>query len=89
MRSKLEGAGLALADFQPRQLAAQDLADASQVVSFDLDVSVTAAAKAPRAQWDALPAASTDFDASRTAIDARVRALVDSLVRARRTPSRR
>ena len=89
MRSKLEGAGLALADFQPRQLAAQDLADASHVVSFDLATGVTAAAKAPRAQWDALPAASTDFDASRTAIDARVRALVDSLVRARRTPPRR
>lgn len=88
MRAKLVTSRIELAGFAPRQLTSDDLASASYVVSFDVPASITLPASAPRAQWDGLPAASSDFDASRAAIDARVRQLVDSLVRARATPRR-
>ncbi|MCE9603124.1 MAG: hypothetical protein K8S21_13045 [Gemmatimonadetes bacterium] len=85
MLAKLSASDLMPGSFTPRALAAQDLAAASFVVSFDLAGAVVAGARAPRARWDSLPPASQQFEASRDAIRARVHALVDSLDRARRT----
>lgn len=84
MLAKLTASDLMPGSFTPRALAAQDLAAASFVVSFDLPAAVVAGARAPRARWDSLPPASQQFEASRDAIRARVHALVDSLDRARR-----
>ncbi len=83
MRARLSASQLSLGGFSPRALAAQDLAGASYVVSFDLPAAVSAIARAPRARWDSLPPASQQFEASRDAIRARVHALVDSLNQAR------
>ena len=85
MQAKLVADSFQLGGFEPRLLEATDLIQASYVVSFDLAPSVTAAAPVPRAQWDALPAASENYAASRDAIAARVRRLVDSLKNASAT----
>jgi protein-tyrosine-phosphatase len=82
MVSHLAGDRLTLGAFQPRALAAADLANKRMVISFDLPASATAAATAPREQWDGLPSVSQDYAAGRDAIKRRVRALVDSLARA-------
>ncbi len=60
--------------------------DASVIVTFDIAPAVTAAAPVAvvRERWDAMPPASQEFEASRAAIEARVKALVESLVRARK-----
>lgn len=84
MRARLSSSQLTIGAFTPQALAAQDLAAASYVVSFDLPAAVSDGARAPRARWDSLPPASQQFDASRDAIKARVHALVDSLKQARR-----
>lgn len=83
MRARLGATRLRFEGFTPRALLAEDLVTASYVVSFDLPASMSAGSQAPRAQWDSLPAASQQFEASREAIRARVHALVDSLNRAR------
>ena len=70
--------------FRPRSLAAEDLADAAYVVSFDVPASATAAAVVPREQWDGLPSVTQNYALGRDAIKARVKALVDSLKRASR-----
>jgi arsenate reductase (thioredoxin) len=76
---------LSIGGFRPRSLAGEDLAEAAYVVSFDVPASATAAAGAPREQWDGLPSVTQNYAAGRDAIKARVRALVDSLKRATRT----
>ena len=73
---------VALGAWHPQTLLPNDLANASYVVSFDIPSSATAAARAPRAQWDSLPSVSRDYPMGRDAIKARVRQLVDSLKRA-------
>lgn len=83
MRAQLDANRLPFAGFTPRAVAAPDLAGARVVVTFDLPASVSAGASGARARWDSLPPASQQFEASRDAIKARVRALVDSLNRAR------
>ena len=69
-------------DFTPRPLDDTAVQDAARVVSFDLpEVAATAAACSVNGeQWNGLPMASQDFDASHAAIDQRVRALVSRLV---------
>lgn len=71
--------------FAPRALATSDVEGAACVVSFDLPEVADSAASCGvgRAQWDAVPMASRDFDASHAAIEARVRVLVESLARDR------
>jgi arsenate reductase len=68
--------------FSPRPLDDDALKGATRVVSFDLpDVATTASACAVTGeQWDGVPHASEDFDASHAAIDQRVRELVQRLV---------
>lgn len=72
-----------LGAWRPQTIRPEDLTNASYVVSFDVPRYVTAAAHAARAQWDSLPSVSRDYATGRDAIKARVRALVDSLKRAR------
>ena len=73
---------IALGSWRPRTLDASDLATASYIVSFDVQQSATAGARAPRTQWDGLPSVSQDYAKGRDAIKARVHQLVDSLKRA-------
>ena len=77
-----------LGSWHPQTLAAGDLATASYIVSFDVPEAATAAAQAPRAQWDGLPSVTQDYAKGRDAIKARIHQLVDSLKRAenRRRP---
>ena len=73
---------IALGAWHPQTLRPRDLANASYVVSFDIPTAATAAARAPRAQWDSLPSVSRDYAMGRDEIQARVHKLVDSLKRA-------
>lgn len=73
---------VALGSWRPQTLRSRDLANASYVVSFDVPSAATAAARAPRAQWDRLPSVSQDYSSGRDAIKTRVHQLVDSLKRA-------
>jgi arsenate reductase len=77
-----------LGSWHPQSLESTDLANASYVVSFDVPQSATAAARAPRTQWDGLPSVTQNYSMGRDAIKARVHQLVDSLKRAE-TPGRR
>ena len=83
MRAHLDASRLTYSGFTPRTVAARDLAGASVVVTFDLPATVSVGARGARTQWDSLPPASQQFEASREAIKARVHALVDSLNHAR------
>lgn len=80
----LSGDHIELGAFHPQQLGPADLAAASYVVSFDVPSAATAAAKAPREQWDGLPSVTENYARGRDSIRARVRHLVDSLKRAER-----
>jgi protein-tyrosine-phosphatase len=71
-----------LGSWHPKPLGAGDLATASYIVSFDVPGAATAAARAPRAQWNGLPSVTQDYSKGRDAIKARVHQLVDSLKRA-------
>lgn len=71
-----------LGTWQPRTLRPADLSNAAYIVSFDVSPDATAAAGAPREQWDGLPSVSQDYGKGRDAIKARIRHLVDSLKRA-------
>lgn len=71
-----------LGSWRPQSLRPADLATASYVVSFDVPQSATAAARAPRTQWDSLPSVTQDYSKGRDAIKVRVHQLVDSLKRA-------
>jgi protein-tyrosine-phosphatase len=75
---------LKLGSWQPVLLRPADLERPSYVVSFDVPASATAAARAPREQWDGLPSVSEDYGKGRDAIKVRVHRLVDSLKRAQR-----
>ena len=79
MQANLLADGFALGSFKPTALTATDLLTARYVASFDVPASASAAATVPRVRWDSLPAASQQYAASRDAIAARVRQLVDSL----------
>ena len=52
---------IALGSWRPRTLDASDLATASYIVSFDVQQSATAGARAPRTQWDARSTPSASF----------------------------
>lgn len=83
MQQRIADDHFTLGNWRPQALRPEDLASASYVISFDVPSSATAAAGAPRAQWDGLPSVSKDYPSGRDAIKARVHQLVDSLVRAR------
>ncbi len=87
MRAHLDASRLTYSGFTPRTIAPRDLARASVVVTFDLPATVSVGTRGARTQWDSLPPASQQFEASRDAIKARVHALADSLNHAR--PARR
>lgn len=82
MQRNLAADHVELGGWRPQTLSADDLANASLVVSFDVPSSATAGAGAPRAFWDSLPSVSRDYVTGRDAIKARVHRLVDSLFKA-------
>ena len=82
MMQGLNADHVSLGAWTPKTLGVADLAVAAHVVSFDVPSSSTAAARAPKEQWDGLPSVTKDYAAGRDAIKARVHVLVDSLKRA-------
>lgn len=88
MQRGLTADTVTLGSWRPQTLRPADLATASMVVSFDVPATATAAARAPRVQWDSLPSVSRDYATGRDAIKVRVRQLVDSLQRASRSGRR-
>ena len=85
MQRGLAADHMVLGSWRPQTLRPADLANASYVVSFDVPIAATIAARAPQAHWDGLPSVSQDYSSGRRAIKARVHQLVDSLQRANGT----
>lgn len=75
--------GFDVAAFVPTRFDATALAGAIHVVSFDVPALPTAGLRQER--WDKLPSVSADYSRGSSAIKARVEALVDSLIAARRS----
>src|SRR4026207_68229 len=76
----LRADGLPLSGFAPQLFTASDLASAIMVVSFDQPtVTRTVANRVPVRAWDGLPAVMENYGRARSAIRARVEALIDSL----------
>jgi arsenate reductase len=82
MRRSLRAEGFDVDAFVPARFDSTALAGAIQVVSFD--VPSLPATTVPLQQWDRLPSVTADYARGSSAIKARVEALVDSLVKARR-----
>ena len=79
LRTALTADQFALGSWRPQTLRVRDVQSARYVVSFDLPVAVSAAARGSRAQWNDLPSVTSDYITGRDAIASRVRQLVDSL----------
>lgn len=68
----LLGEGIDVRGRRPRRVTAEDLANASHVVSFGCDLSGLAPPGPSVERWDDVPAVSADFDTARDAILARL-----------------
>jgi arsenate reductase len=64
---------------RPRRLNQQDLAKATHIVSFGLDLAGIAPAGVPIERWDDCPAVTEDYATARNFIVARVEALLNRL----------
>ncbi len=70
--------GLGTDGLRPRRVTADDLRGAWKVISFGCDVRALAPAGSEVERWDDLPMVSDGYAAARTAIVARVTALLDA-----------
>jgi hypothetical protein len=71
--------GIDLRGERPRHVTREDLAGAAAVVSFGPDLSGLGQPGRPIVRWDDVPALSEDFEAGRTAILARLPALLEEV----------
>ncbi|MEM7351146.1 MAG: hypothetical protein AAF657_10095 [Acidobacteriota bacterium] len=72
--------GFDVSDFDPSKLSKQEVAESLRVVSIGADLSeFRDEATSAILQWDDVPPASVDYQASKAAILAHVRALLDEL----------
>ena len=71
--------GIDVRNFKPRHVAADDLRNATRVVSIDCDLSKLDTQKASIEKWDDVPKVSVDLPASAAAIRKHVDKLVDEL----------
>ena len=71
--------GIAAEERAPRALSSEALRDATYVVSFGCDLSALAPERADVERWDDVPMVSDGYEAARSAIVARVSALVAGL----------
>jgi len=70
--------GFDVSSFEPRKLSGSDVAKASRVVAIGSDLSAfQAEAAAPIVQWDDVPPASVDYEASKASLLAHIRVLLD------------
>lgn len=79
VRNGLTSDGFDVSAFAPRPFVRDDLRSAILVVSLDADVAPVVAGSLPVLKWDGLPSVSANYENGRTAIETRVRRLVDSL----------
>jgi protein-tyrosine-phosphatase len=88
----LRSDGVDARDFHATVLSAEDVADARQVVAIGTHVPASLIDDASKVEhWNDVPAASTNFDATRSSLKAHVEALLDRLAGendARASPSR-
>ncbi len=69
--------GVDLRGLRPRRMTAEDVAQATRIVSFGCDLGDLAPG-VPVERWDDVPAISKDFDLARTAIRAHLQRLLDT-----------
>ena len=69
--------GVDLRGLRPRRVTAEDVAQATRIVSFGCDLGDLAPG-VPVERWDDVPAISKDFDLARTAIRAHLQRLLDT-----------
>jgi len=70
--------GVDLRGLRPRRVTAEDVAQATRIVSFGCDLGDLAPG-VPVERWDDVPAVGEDFDRARAAITARLERLLESL----------
>ena len=76
--------GVDTSEFHPTKIRAADVASARRVVTIGVALPADVqASSATKESWDDIPPASVDFQASRAAVKAHVRKLVDQLNGAR------
>lgn len=80
VRAEVDAMGAALCAVRPILLTDADVASADLLVAFDLELPLPDNRRVSHVAWDALPALSQDFERGRTAIVARVEALVTELL---------
>src|SRR5256885_633814 len=75
----LRADGIDVGGTQPQRLSKQDLAKATHIVSFGLDLAAIAPAGVPIERWDDCPAVTEDYSTARDFIVTRVDALLNRL----------
>jgi hypothetical protein len=71
--------GIDVSQYRPTLIAAEQLADASLIVSFACDAGRRLAPSKPEERWDECPAVAADFDVAWTVITGRVDKLISRL----------
>lgn len=77
----LERDGIAVRDFKPREVVAEDTRSAEKIVSMDCDLSAVDLSGSEVERWDDVPRPSVDLDGSASAIRTHVERLVAELRR--------
>ena len=80
MVDALRSDGFDVASFRPQRLTEVDVRAATRVVAIGVDLGTLGARAGPRLEsWTDIPPMSTGYPASRDALAARIRALLDGL----------
>lgn len=74
----LRGDGVEVADYNPEQLSALDVSVAERVVTIGVDLTTFSAGRSVET-WSAIPPASVDYSAARTALLRRIDLLLNEL----------
>jgi len=76
----LEADGFDVSSFTPEELTGEDLTSSKAVAAIGVDLSAFEESAGAKVQeWDEIPPASVDYEASKAAILTKVRALLDEL----------
>ena len=75
----MKSRGIDVSQYRPTLIAAEQLADASLIVSFACDAGRRLASSKPEERWDECPAVSDDFDIAWDFITTRVETLIERI----------
>ncbi len=76
----LENDGFDVSDFKSQKLSSQDVSSSSRVIAIGSDLSAFQGDSAsPIQQWDDIPPASVDYEASKASLLTHIHALLDEL----------